>query len=105
VESCTAPDPLAIIFFDDLSPRYGVSFSRVHLRRLEAKGKFPHRFFPTPGRAAWLQSEIRAWLAARIAQRDALPHRQLPPPDSRFPQRTQPRPRIVRGAAGRRAAA
>lgn len=85
----TNSDPLAIVFYADLEAKFGIAFSKTHLGRLEAAGNFPPRIHLTPGRCAWLQSEIREWLAERIAQRDTLPVRAVP------------QPRIVRGAAGR----
>lgn len=79
----------AVVLYGDLAARFGVTFSKVHLARLEAKGQFPKRFHLTPGRCAWLQSEVRAWLASRVAQREALPVRETP------------KPRVIRGTAGR----
>lgn len=76
------------------APRSGM-YSRVHLLRLEQSGLFPKRFYPTVGRAAWLESEVVAWLKSRVAQRDVSPSRPMP----------QTRPRKVRGRAGRCAAA
>ena len=44
----------------------------MHLRRLEAAGKFPKRFLldPDGGRAVgWLESEVEAWIETRAAAR------------------------------------
>lgn len=46
-----------------------VPYSRQHLRRLEAKGKFPHRVAVGEARVAWVRSEVYAWIEERKAQR------------------------------------
>lgn len=69
-----------LLWLEDLR-RY-VPFSSTHLRRLEEKGQFPRRFYPTPGRCAWSRGEVEAWAAARLAERDTLPCRPLPPPEA-----------------------
>jgi predicted DNA-binding transcriptional regulator AlpA len=52
-----------------LSPR--------HIMRMSAEGKFPKPVRVTEGsenrrgRIAFVKSEVRAWIAARIAERDA----------------------------------
>lgn len=48
-----------------------VRYSRVHVGRLEKAGLFPRRLRLGPGRVGWLLSEIRAWLDAKKAERDA----------------------------------
>ena len=47
----------------------GITFSREHLRRLEAKGLFPRRIYLSPQKIAWFEDEILAWLAERDAER------------------------------------
>lgn len=47
----------------------GVPLSKVQLWRLEKQGKFPQRVYPSAGRVAWVESEIDAYLAERIAAR------------------------------------
>jgi prophage regulatory protein len=37
---------------------------------LEKEGKFPRRV--GSNRVAWLESEVEAWVAARVAERDAV---------------------------------
>ena len=47
----------------------GVSYSNVHLLRLEPAGKFPKRFNLTENRVAWLEEEIDAWIRERVTAR------------------------------------
>ena len=44
----------------------------TQLDAAEARGEFPRRVRPTEGGRAvgWLESEVRAWLAARLAARE-----------------------------------
>ena len=46
-------------------------FSKPHLRYMEKKGQFPKRVHLSTMRVAWLEDEVSAWLAARIAARAA----------------------------------
>jgi prophage regulatory protein len=46
-----------------------VPYTRQHLGRLEQKDLFPKRVMVGPGRIAWIEEEIRAWIAARASQR------------------------------------
>jgi prophage regulatory protein len=63
---------------EDLIER-GITYSRVHLDRLEASGKFPRRVPLSANRVAWIEEEVDAWAAERLAERD------------------NPRPRLRRG--------
>ena len=47
----------------------GISFSREHLWRLEAAGKFPRRIYLSPQKIAWFEDEVLAWLQARADER------------------------------------
>jgi prophage regulatory protein len=49
---------------------YGIVFSRTHIKRLMDEGKFPRPVQVGERRIAWLESEILAWLEARVAKRD-----------------------------------
>jgi prophage regulatory protein len=53
----------------------GISFSREHLWRLEAAGKFPRRIYLSPQKVAWFEDEILTWLAERAAERDVRMYR------------------------------
>lgn len=55
--------PNRLIGYDQLAPEYGVRFSRVHLRRLEAEGKFPRRVKVSSKRVAWRADLIEEFLA------------------------------------------
>ena len=47
----------------------GIRFSREHVWRMEAAGKFPKRIYLSPQKVAWFEDEIFAWLADRAAER------------------------------------
>lgn len=47
-----------------------VPYTGQHILRLEKAGKFPRRIRVGPNRVAWLLSEVEAWVAARVAERD-----------------------------------
>lgn len=47
----------------------GVRFSREHIWRLEAAGKFPRRIYLSPHKVAWFEDEILDWLNERDAER------------------------------------
>lgn len=53
---------------DDLK-RLGISYSNVHLLRLEEQGKMPRRIYLSPARVAWVESEIMDHVARCIAAR------------------------------------
>jgi prophage regulatory protein len=48
-----------------------VPFSRTHIYRLIARGEFPQNVKVGARRVAWIETEVDAWLAVRVAQRDA----------------------------------
>ena len=51
-----------------------VLYSFAHIDRLEKAGLFPKRVRLSPyrmGRVGYLESEIHAWIEARVAERDA----------------------------------
>ncbi len=59
---------MRILSYDDLKSR-GISYSKVHLWRLEKASKFPRRVPLTDNRHGWLEAEIDQWLAERISAR------------------------------------
>ena len=63
---------MRIITFKDLRPLKGIPFSREHLRRLEAVGKFPKRVRLTEGGDyyGYIEKELDEYLASRAAARD-----------------------------------
>lgn len=48
-----------------------VGFSRSHLWRLVKQGKFPQPIPLGPNSRGWLESEVQAFIAARVADRDS----------------------------------
>jgi prophage regulatory protein len=50
--------------------RERVCYSFAHIDRLEAEGRFPKRVRLGVNRVAWVEDEITAWIADRIAERD-----------------------------------
>jgi prophage regulatory protein len=62
---------MKLLSYQDLRDR-GIRYSRVHLWRLEAAGKFPKRVRLSPARHAWIEDEIDDHLEQLVAaQRDA----------------------------------
>jgi prophage regulatory protein len=51
----------------------GVSFTSVHLLRLEKLGRFPRRIRVGENRVGWIEAEIDQYLQERIAERNAAP--------------------------------
>jgi prophage regulatory protein len=48
----------------------GINLSKCQIWRLERQGKFPKRVPISPARHAWVESEIDAHIAERIASRN-----------------------------------
>ena len=48
-----------------------VPYTRQHLSRLEKLDRFPRRIMLGERRVAWLEDEVRAWVEARAAEREA----------------------------------
>ena len=61
--------PTKLVDFKGLKAIHGISFSRTHLSRLENVKQFPKRVTLGAKRVAWVESEIIAWAAAKIADR------------------------------------
>jgi predicted DNA-binding transcriptional regulator AlpA len=61
-----------ILSYDDLRA-LGINLSKHRIWRLEQLGLFPKRVHPSAGRVGWVDTEIRAHIAARIAARDNPP--------------------------------
>jgi prophage regulatory protein len=57
-----------IVGFSSL-PEYGITWSRVHVSRLEKEGKFPKHLNLAPQSIGWLEEEILAWIDERAAAR------------------------------------
>lgn len=54
--------------------RERVLYSPAHIQRLEDAGLFPKRIRLGQGRVGWLETEITAWLEAKIRERDTASH-------------------------------
>jgi prophage regulatory protein len=59
-----------LLTYADLCER-GITYSRVHLRRLELAGKFPHHIDLGENKIAWFEDEIDTFLEERAAARPA----------------------------------
>jgi prophage regulatory protein len=60
----TPNDRHYLITWDILKPQ--VKYCRQHVGRLEDADKFPKRVQLGPGRVAWWQDEVDAWLESRV---------------------------------------
>jgi prophage regulatory protein len=57
-----------LVPYDALKAK-GITFSKMHIWRLEKAGKFPVHVQVSAQRIAWVESEIDDWIADRIAAR------------------------------------
>ena len=57
-----------LLSYPDLR-RIGITYSKEHLRRLEAEGRFPKRVRLSERRVSWRLDEVRAWIDAHAADR------------------------------------
>ena len=57
---------LKLCTWTELKEVYGIPYSRMHVRRLELKGRFPQRVRLGECRVAWLAHEIEEWIQSRI---------------------------------------
>ena len=58
-----------LVSFDDLL-KEGIRYAKRHLRRLEQQDRFPRRVRSSPGKGAWLESEVEAFKASLVAKRN-----------------------------------
>jgi prophage regulatory protein len=58
--------------FDDLRPK-GITWTRMHLDRLEKSGRFPKRVHLSNRSVVWVESEVDAFLAEKLAERNVSP--------------------------------
>jgi prophage regulatory protein len=57
--------------------KFGISYTRQHIARMERAGRFPKRVQLAPGgRVCWHQAEIEDWLASRPRVESGTPHQQ-----------------------------
>jgi predicted DNA-binding transcriptional regulator AlpA len=59
----------------------GISYTRVHLSRLERLGQFPRAIWLGPNRKFWFASDVERYLAQRPTERPPLKplHPEIPP--------------------------
>ena len=60
-----------LLTFNELKSVKGIPFTRRHIDRLEDNGEFPVRVAIGQHRVAWVESEIDAHIAERLAARPA----------------------------------
>jgi prophage regulatory protein len=60
-----------LLTFNELKSVKGIPFTRRHIDRLEDNGDFPVRVAIGQHRVAWVESEIDAHMAERLAARPA----------------------------------
>jgi prophage regulatory protein len=61
---------MKLLSYAQLRSEKGVTYSKVHLWRLEAAGKFPQRVRLGERRYGWLSEEIDRWLEQCAASRE-----------------------------------
>jgi prophage regulatory protein len=57
---------LKLCTWTELKEVYGIPYSRMHIRRLELKGRFPKRVRLGECRVAWLAHDVEQWIQARL---------------------------------------
>jgi predicted DNA-binding transcriptional regulator AlpA len=63
---------MRVIGRDRLEAEKGIRYSDDHLKRLEKKGLFPQSFPLGPGKVAYDEAEIDAWLKAKADSRSSV---------------------------------
>jgi prophage regulatory protein len=61
---------MRLLNYSALKPEKGISYSDTQIWRLVKDGLFPKPIKIGGGRNAWLESEIDAYIEAKIAERD-----------------------------------
>jgi prophage regulatory protein len=65
--------PIRMLRLAQVATMTGLSKAKVY--DLQSRGDFPQRVQLTAGRVAWVEAEVQAWLAARIASNTPLTRR------------------------------
>jgi predicted DNA-binding transcriptional regulator AlpA len=65
--------PIRMLRIDQVLAVTGLSKTRVYV--MQAQGNFPLRVQLSPRRVGWVEAEVQAWLAARIASSKPLAER------------------------------
>lgn len=66
-------EPIRMLRLAQVATMTGLSKAKVY--ELQRQGDFPRRVQLTAGRVAWVEAEVQAWLAARIAANTPLARR------------------------------
>lgn len=66
-------EPVRMLRLAQVATMTGLSKATVY--QLQRQGDFPQRVQLTAGRVAWVEAEVQAWLAARIASNQSLARR------------------------------
>lgn len=61
---------MRLILFNELKPKKSIPYCRDHVRRLSKVDRFPKPVPLSNRRIAFVEDEIDAWIAAKIASRD-----------------------------------
>jgi predicted DNA-binding transcriptional regulator AlpA len=73
-ETCSTRDsPIRMLRIDQVLAVTGLSKTRVYV--MQAQGNFPLRVQLSPRRVGWVEADVQAWLAARIASSKPLAER------------------------------
>jgi prophage regulatory protein len=62
---------MRVLSINELKPLKGIRYSKPHLYRLIKVGKFPKPIELGENCIAFVESEVDAWLEAKLADRDA----------------------------------
>jgi predicted DNA-binding transcriptional regulator AlpA len=65
--------PIRMLRLAQVATMTGLSKAKIYV--LQSRGDFPQRVQLTAGRVAWVEAEVQAWLAARIAANTPLTRR------------------------------
>jgi prophage regulatory protein len=63
---------MRLLPYEDLRRKKGIPYCRDHTRRLSKIGRFPKPVQLSNRRIAYVEEEIDAWIAAKLAARDDL---------------------------------
>lgn len=66
-------EPVRMLRLAQVATTTGLSKAKIY--ELQRQGDFPQRVQLTAGRVAWVEAEVQAWLAARIAANTSLARR------------------------------
>jgi len=62
---------MRVLSYPELREKKGLVWSRAHVYRQIQAGKFPKPVKLGPGTTVWLESEVDAWLARFVNERDS----------------------------------